>query len=443
VDILGISSLTAYLKQHATKATRSTQTPRVLLSAYQCAPNGESVSQIGWHWYQRLANQVPTTLITHIRNRPALSAAGAPFGDSEIIYIDTEWFAGPLYRLASRLFPNSEHVTFMFSSIDAYLYDWYAVRLLRKRQRQGEDWDVVHVVTPVTPKLATRLHRLGKPVILGPWNGNMPTPKNFPDIMRKDSAWLFPLRNLAQIPQRLWGTLRHAHTVLIATQATLGGIPKAYWSRCLRVVENGVDLDSFQPAPYPPAPSVKHPLRIVYVGRLIPLKAVNLLLEAAARIRNDVPLQLDIIGTGPEQAAWQALATKLGLQAQINWYGRLSVHEVVQHLQHAHVLCLPSIRESGGAVLLEAMACARPVIALNFGGPAELVDDEVGRLLPADNADTVVTHLMSALTDVATQSDQWKQRGLTGRQRVEAWYSWDAKVAQGIALYQSIMTHPQ
>src|SRR6185503_9918067 len=87
--------------------------PRVLLAAYQCGPGMGSVSQIGWEWYSRLSRRVAVTLITHIRNREALEAAGAPFNDSEIIYIDTEWFAGPLYRLAKKIFPASEHSVFL------------------------------------------------------------------------------------------------------------------------------------------------------------------------------------------------------------------------------------------------------------------------------------------------------------------------------------------
>ena len=88
------------------------QCPRVLLSAYQCAPRGESVSQIGWQWYKNLAQLLPVTLVTHIRNKNSLEMAGAPFLNTEIIYIDTEWFAGPLYRFAIRLFPRSEHAAF-------------------------------------------------------------------------------------------------------------------------------------------------------------------------------------------------------------------------------------------------------------------------------------------------------------------------------------------
>ena len=62
---------------------------RLLLVAYQCGPGMGSVSQIGWEWYSRLAQQYRVTLVTHVRNRQAIAAAGGAVGDSEVIYIDT------------------------------------------------------------------------------------------------------------------------------------------------------------------------------------------------------------------------------------------------------------------------------------------------------------------------------------------------------------------
>ena len=67
---------------------------RILLSAYQCGPGMGSVSQIGWEWYSRMSRLASITLVTHVRNRECLEAAGAPLPGTEIIYIDTEWFAG-------------------------------------------------------------------------------------------------------------------------------------------------------------------------------------------------------------------------------------------------------------------------------------------------------------------------------------------------------------
>lgn len=437
METLNLQTLVNYnTKQTVQAKAKASALPRLLLSAYQCAPNGESVSQIGWHWYSRLATQLPITLVTHIRNQAALEAAGAPIGESEIIYIDTEWFAGPIYRFISKLFPNSEQAVFALISLDVYLYDWYALTRLKPKKQH---WDVVHIVTPVTPRLATRLHHLNKPTVLGPLNGNIANQCNFPEIMRKESAWLYPLRRLACLPQWLWRTLPKSSRILVASQTALQCIPKRHQNRCLSVLENGVDLTVFRAAPYPPPPTLENPLRVVYVGRLIPVKAVHFLLEAAAKILPQQLIRLDIVGCGSQKIEWMTLAADLGLQEVVFWHGKLPAERVAEVLQQSHVLCLPSVRESGGAVLLEAMACARPVIALNFGGPAELVTEQVGKLLPADNATIVIQHLTAALLDVAQNPLQWRERGQAGRKLVETRYSWDAKIAQGISIYRSLM----
>jgi len=430
---------------------RSGERPRILLSAYQCGPGMGSVSQIGWHWYRRLAERLPTTLLTHARNRDAIEAAGGPVADSEIRYVDTEWFAGPLYRVASRLFPKSEHAVFLVSSVDFYVYDREALRIARAERERGVQWELVHAPTPVSPLAATRLYRLGLPVVLGPWNGNLGTPKGFRALLRADSPWLYPIRHLGRVADALIGGTRHASMILTATEATLAGIPRTYRDRCVAMLENGVEPETFVPTPWPappqPASSAEEaePLRLVFVGRLVPFKGIGLLLAALARLKVQVkvPLRLRIIGDGPMAEEWRAESERLGLQAEVSFAGALPAPAVAVEIAAAHCFCLPSVRESGGAVLLEAMACARPVIAVGFGGPAEIVDDEVGQLLPATDPDAVIEGLVRALEGLVQDPEAWRRRGEAGRNRVEARYSWDAKVDRAVALYRQLLQHEE
>jgi len=408
----------------------------VLLSAYQCGPGMGSVSQIGWEWYSRLARRVPVTLATHIRNRAALDAAGAPVGDSRILYVDTEWFAGPLYRAARRLFPSSEHAVFLLSSADFYVYDR---QLLRKLRREPERWSLVHAPTPVSPLAATVLHRLGRPVILGPWNGGLATPATFPELMRADAAWFYRLRVLGRVMNRIAGSTRHAALILSATRATDESVLPEDRGRCVRMLENGVDLERFGPAPWPPGPSPEEPLRVLFVGRLIPAKGVPLLIEAARRLRGEVPLAVCIVGDGPAAEECRRQAEEWGLGGTVEFAGARPLEEIPGFLHGAHVLCLPSVRESGGGVLLEAMACARPVIAVRHGGPAEIVDDAVGALVPADGPEAAVAGLVEALRDLARNAQAWRQRGECGRRRAEAQYGWEAKIETVLELYRRVL----
>ena len=407
--------------------------PRILLSAYQCGPGMGSVSQIGWEWYSRLAGRVPLTLVTHSRNRECLTAAGAPLRGSEVIYIDTEWFAGPLYRLASRMFPKSQHAVFLISSADFFVYDGAALKQLRKRS--GE-WDIVHAVTPVSPVSATRMHRLGPPLILGPWNGGLKTPAAFAGIMRDDSAWMYRIRDIGRMLDRIFGSTMHARLVLTATKATDESLPPH--TRTLRMLENGVDLSIFHSRVWR-APDELLPLHVIFVGRLIPVKGIPMLLEAVSRLRTEITMRVTIVGDGPIRADLEQATKDKHLANIVHFTGSKPLPEIAALLTTAHVFCLPSVRESGGAVLLESMAAGVPVLGVNYGGPAEIIDDEVGRKLSAAGEEPLILDLMEAFRDIIRNPAQWKIRGENGRRRAEQQYGWDARINTGIELYNKTL----
>jgi glycosyltransferase involved in cell wall biosynthesis len=412
--------------------------PRVLLSAYQCGPGMGSVSQIGWEWYSRLRARAAVTLVTHVRNREALVNAGAPLAGSDVHYIDTEWCAGPLYRTASRIFPKSQHSAFLVSSLDYFPYDHGVIQLLRG-MAPAQRWDVVHAVTPVSPSGATRLHTLGLPVVLGPWNGGLPPQTAFPEIMREDAGWLYKIREIGRLLDRAFGTTACAALILSANRTTDLSIVPKHRARCFRMIENGVNLNLFRSSSRPPAPSALEPLRVVFTGRLVPFKGIGMLIEAVRRARAEFPVALTVVGDGPMRKELIDLACSAGLEDVVQFPGNLPLSGVAAEMARAHVFCLASVRESGGAVVLEAMACALPVMAVNYGGPAEIVDDQIGRLLSAEGPAALISDMVRTFRDIVADPDLWRRKGLAGRERAERLYSWDAKIESAIGLYEKLI----
>lgn len=413
---------------------------KLLLVAYQCGPGMGSVSQIGWEWYSRLSRVQAVTLVTHSRNRAALEAAGAPLPGSAILYIDTEWFAGPLYRLACRLFPRSEHSVCLLSSLDYFLFDFLAWRQLRNRMKQGAHWSILHRVTPVTLAAPTWLGHLGLPTVIGPLNSGLRDPQGFDSVMQDEHTWLLKVRALPRLVDSALGSTRRAARILIATHATLQAVAPDDRSRCRMMLENGVDLTHFVPSPWPEAPGKQSPLRILFVGRLVPVKCPGLLLKAVAIMHaRGMPVHLSIVGDGPLHRELKAQANALQIGAVVDFLGQLPMDAVAAQMQACHVFCLPSVRESGGAVLLEAMASARPVIALNYGGPSEIINHESGVLLPLRGPEQVVSQLVSTLSSIYSAPLRWRHKGEAGRRLVEQRYSWPAKIAAAQDTYQELL----
>ncbi len=412
----------------------------IVLAAYQCAPGQGSVSQIGWEWYHRLARRRPVLLVTHIRNQEHIEDSAEKPAKADILYIDTEWFAGPLFRLARRLFPRSEHGVFLIASLDFFLFDWLALRALRRRLRSGTHLSLVHVVTPVTLAAPSALHRLGLPLVRGPLNCGLRSPRGFDRQLRDESPWLIRLRELPRMLDGVIGATRNASLLLTATRATLLDVPRRHRAKTRMMLENGIALEHFTAAPWPPAPSHAEPLRVLFVGRMIALKGVDMLLEAVSRLkRHGVPVELTLVGDGPTRHDWERQTRSLELGDAVRFTGALAREDVHRAMRECHVLCLPSVRESGGAVLLEAMATARPVIALEHGGPAELVDETVGRAIPLQDPAQIIGDLERTLAKVAADPSAWAERGARGRARVESRFAWEPKITAAEALYEQLV----
>ena len=164
-----------------------------------------------------------------------------------------------------------------------------------------------------------------------------------------------------------------------------------------------------------------------------------MLLEAVKKVMGEFPIELTVVGDGAMAKKWKERAEELGLKGSVFFPGQLPLEKVAERMRDSHLFCLPSVRESGGAVLLEAMATGRPVAAVAYGGPAELVDATVGRRISAKGPDAVISGFAEVFRDVVHNPESWRKRGEAGRQRAEERYGWDVKVDRAIEIYEEIL----
>src|SRR6266487_633460 len=203
-------------------------------------------------------------------------------------------------------------------------------------------------------------------------------------------------------------------------------------------VYNGIDLERF---PAPRSCSGDRIPRIVSVGRLVPFKGFDDLIDACAELaRRRIDFVCDIIGDGPLRETLQAKIEQLDLSSRVNLLGSLSQGAVLEKLQAADIFALASTTDAQGAtdvfptVILEAMASARPVVSTRLAGIPELVvDGQTGILAPPGDSAT----LAHALDQLLRDPELRLRFGDAGRARIEQDFRIEQTVAPLINLFEN------
>lgn len=216
----------------------------------------------------------------------------------------------------------------------------------------------------------------------------------------------------------------------------------------IELVENGVDLTlwkSHTPETYKPQFPIT---RYVFFGRLVNCKAVDLLLLAFKKAAVKAPMTLTIIGKGKERDTLEQQARELGVFANeasqpgtVNFTGWMSQAECAEQLRQSDVLVLPSLLECGGAVVLEAMAMGIPVIATEWGGPADYLDNSCGILVKPSSRESFIENLSTAMVKLAESPQERKSMGKAGRERVIKYFDWEVKVDRMLEIYQQAIAN--
>ena len=207
-------------------------------------------------------------------------------------------------------------------------------------------------------------------------------------------------------------------------------------------VYNGIDLEHFPT----PAQGTTNPVpRIISVGRLVPFKGFEYLVDACAELaRRGFDFVCDIVGDGPLRDRLGAKIDMLNLSSRINLLGSLSQRAVLEKIQAADIFALASVIDAQGAsdvfptVILEAMSSARPVVSTRLAGIPELVvDGETGVLVsPGDTA-----ALTCALEQLLRDPELRLRFGRAGRARIEQHFRIEDTVAPLLKLFERTSTN--
>jgi len=403
---------------------------RVLLSAYACEPHKGSEPGVGWEWATRLAragHQV--CVLTRANNRAVIDHALAadPISGLRFVYYDLPRWAYAWKR-------GGRGVRLYYT-----LWQWGAYRVARELCRR-EHFDVAHHITFGVFRHPSFMAFLGLPFVFGPVGGGecapRPLRRSYPaygylaDLARDLANWY------ARVDPLMHAVYRRTALTLCKTRQTLQCIPSRYRGRCRVGLEIGTAGHGAQ-SPPPPKPHPDGGLRVLYVGRLVYWKGMHLGLAAFAQLLAVQPeARLTVIGSGPEQARLRELARRSGISHAITWLAWMKRAAVMRAYRRHDVLLFPSLHDSSGNAVLEALSFGLPVVCLDCGGPALLVDATCGFRAPTGEPAQAVAGLARALVTLA------QDRALAQRMARAAWrrakrdFSWERQVARMDGVYR-------
>jgi len=428
---------------------------KVLLIVEQCNPEGSSVPLVGYNFYKEISQRAEVTLVTHGRNQASLKRAHP---DSDIIYLYESDWSRRYYIVADRLSRIKGKIIWplrltlaypIYAEFNRQVYQQFAPAI-----EQGR-YDIVHAITPMVPRYPVKVVDAcdRTPFILGPVNGGVPYPDGFKSVGRREFSGLNFLRSVGRflIPG-YQQTYQQADYILAGSSYTAGLIKRLFDLSDERVelfYENGLMPEFIKSSPtaqgsvqttVPVPDHLSDPLlNLLFVGRLVPYKSADILIESLSKLPADIlqRVRLTIVGDGSERGALERQVAALNLEQTVTFTGWVAQTETLQYYRQSDIFCFPSVREFGGAVVLEAMANGLPCIVVNNGGIGEYVTEQTGYKIEPISPLFVVQALAESIEQLAINPSLRQEMAENAIQRASA-FTWDAKAARIVEIYRDL-----
>jgi len=402
---------------------------KILLSAYSCRPGWGSEPGIGWHWAEEIARQGHEVhVLTRSVHAPFCARSAKELGLSMVIHgYDlprwARWWKSEKTTRGTRLY---------------YLLWQLRVYPIARALHLNQRFDLVHHITFGAHRFPSFMGRLGVPFILGPIGGGESSPR---ELLRsapfKPRVFEF-LRSIANriaaLDPLVQKTFKQATLILCKTQETRNAVPAHLHHKCAFIPDVGAETGWLATSP----PSGNASPKFLYAGRLLYWKGIHLALRALAQVRCHMPdATMVIVGHGGEGKWLRALASRLGVSEAVQWTGWLPRDEVMGFYRSCTAFTFPSLHDSGGTVVLEALSQGLPVICLDLGGPGQMLPEDCGFKIPTtgQTEQQVVGALAQAMMKVGSDDRMRREFGENALKAAQA-QTWQVIVARAYRLIE-------
>lgn len=228
-------------------------------------------------------------------------------------------------------------------------------------------------------------------------------------------------------------TLKKAKKIICSSDFVRFDFLKDYAKKTITITP-GVDINRFKPK----ISNSKN--KILFVGGLKEAekyKGLEYLLSAVNIIKKNIKdVKLTVVGEGDYIIYYKRLCKNIGIKRNVDFKGRLIGRKLVEQYQKSNVSVLPSLSESFGIVLLEAMACKKPVIGSNIGGIPYVIDNgKNGLIVPSKDPEA----LAKAIIKILKNPKLAKKMGRNGHKNVIDNFTWNKQIKKAKDLFRDII----
>lgn len=180
----------------------------------------------------------------------------------------------------------------------------------------------------------------------------------------------------------------------------------------------------------------------LWAGRMEYRKGLELLFDALDSLPKDANWTLLLCGDGSERKKYQTIVRQKSYASKVTFCGKIPYMEMQDIYSKADAFVFPSLRETTGTVIVEAMAHGLPVIALRQGGAVEVVTEDCGYLISGQTKEEYIRELSGVIYQCINRREECRRKGLSAAKRIKDHYTWQAKVKFMNSVYQSTILDP-
>lgn len=373
---------------------------KLLISAYACAPDRGSEHAVGWNWTteaHKLGHEV--WALASPAHREAINAACV--ADPKLAGINWIFPKIGFWPLRPAVEPRWERT---------YNLLWQVAALRHARELQKQvGFDAIHHVTWGGVRAPTFLGSLGPPLIVGPIGGGETSPPLLRDGFSLRAKVTEKVRDLSNATITLnpvvRGGLAKAAVIVVRTPDTRQLLTAAMRKKTTGFIEIGLQAEQIGK----PRPRRTTPPRLLFAGRLLYWKGAHIAIRAFARLQRDMPdARLTVVGQGPERARLLADAAHYAIGDKVDFVSWVPQQELFRLYDSHDLFVFPSLHDSGGTVVLEALSRGLPVMCLDLGGPRLIVTSDSGIIVPTGgrNTDEVSASMAAEMKELFGSPDR-------------------------------------